>query len=152
MGLPLSGGDSGSQLVLNFGASGPHAGPVKMRVAEPKSQMQRVWGGDWDLASLPSSVMVLLPLISRAQVKDSGRNSREKRSVGKMWTDLRPCRTGRIWTVEGRISQEKRNYRSKLRAVCFFFSILFSAKRWRAVYKVWNGIIYVELSLQPYFF
>lgn len=46
MGLPLSGGDSGPQLVLNFGASGPHAGPVKMRVAEPKSQMQRVWGGD----------------------------------------------------------------------------------------------------------
>ena len=152
MGLPLSGGDSGPPgLVLNFGILGSHAGACEDACCSaPVPDGSGVGPETVHHDQALERCCSLWPL--GAQVKASGRNSWNKRSVGKRWTALRSCRIGRVWTVEGRISQERRNYVSELRAVCFFFSILFSAKRWRAVYKMWDGIIYVELSLRPYLF
>ena len=127
-------------MVLNFGVSGPYAGLVKMRVAEPKSQMQRVWGRDWDLASPPSSETVLLPLISRGTGQGLWEKQQKESKCWEEVTDLRPCRTGRIWTVEGGISQEKGNYRSKLRAVCFAFPFYFLLKDGEQFIKCGMGL------------
>ena len=93
---------------------------------------------------------MLLPLILRSTRRELlgetvGRN--EGQSMGGGTLVLGLAEQVGFGRVKGRIIQEKRNYMSKHRVVCFFFSILSSAKRWRAVYKMWNRIIYVELSL-----
>lgn len=134
--MPLA---PGLLLRLRCSNSGSPAGLAKTCIADPHPQIQWVWGRDRDFASLTSSQVVLLPLIWRRSRRELlgetvGRNEGQSTGGGRLVLGL--AEQVGFGRVKGRIFQEKRNYMSKHRVVCFFFSILSSAKRWRAVYKM----------------